>query len=139
MVLLLATAVFGVAFSPQTPGIDMKNRLNLSNFFGAACANVDVPMADTNVVARLNITSAKANIFWCKDSIEITSGDAPLELLNEYDGMKVVSSTLKSGQNMYMAYDGNLADLTFRFRVFTWYGVTNANPSANGVGHRFTV
>jgi hypothetical protein len=104
----------------------------------AACANVSIPFVDTAVVARLNIdTSAKANIFWCKDSIEITSGDAPLELLNEYDGMKVVSSTLKSGQNMYMAYDGNLADLTFRFRVFTWYGVTNANPSANGVGIRF--
>ncbi len=104
----------------------------------AACSNVDVPIINTNVVARLNIdASAKVNIFWCKDSIEITSGDAPLQLLAEFDGMKVVSSTLKSGQNMYMAFDGNLVDLTFRFRIFTWYGVTNANPSANGVGIRF--
>jgi hypothetical protein len=104
----------------------------------AACANVDTAMANTDVIARLNTdTSAKANIFWCKDSIEITSGDAPLQLLSEFDGMKVVSSTLKSGQNMYMAYDGNLTDLSFRFRVFTWYGVTNANPSANGVAVRF--
>jgi len=104
----------------------------------AACSNVSTAIDNTDVVARLNTdASAKANIFWCKDSIEITSGDAPLELLSEFDGMKVVSSTLKSGQNMYMAYDGNLADLTFRFRVFTWYGVTNSNPSANGVGIRF--
>jgi hypothetical protein len=104
----------------------------------AACANVDTSIAGTEVVARLNIdASAKANIFWCKDSIEITAGDAPIQLLSSFDGMKVVSSTLKSGQNMYMAYDGRLDDMSFRYRIFTWYGVTNADPSANGVGIRF--
>lgn len=104
----------------------------------AATSNVDTAAKDTDVVARLNIdASSKTNIFWCKDSIEITSGDAPLELLSEFDGMKVISSTLKSGQTMYMAYDGRLETLNFRFRIFTWYGVTNANPSANGVGIRF--
>ena len=104
----------------------------------AACANVDTAIDNTDVVARLNIdASAKANIFWCKDSIEITCGDAPLELLTSYDGMKVISSTLKSGLNMYMAFDGDIATMNFRYRLFTWYGTTNADPSANGVGIRY--
>ena len=104
----------------------------------AACANVDTPLLDTTVVARLNTdASAKANIFWAKDSIEITGGNAPLELLREFDGMKVISQQLKSGQTMYLAYDANLATLQVRFRLFTWWGVTNSNPSANGCAIRF--
>lgn len=37
--LILATAIYAVAFSPQHPGIDMKNRLNITNFFGSACSS----------------------------------------------------------------------------------------------------
>ena len=104
----------------------------------AACANVTIPFAGAAQITRLNTDASKrTNIFWAKDSIEITAGDAPLQLLSEFGGMKVVSSTLKSGLNMYMAYDGNLADLSFRYRLFTWYGATNANPSANGVAVRY--
>jgi hypothetical protein len=129
-----------IAFSerPTTWLVDGVGGTGVLTYAQAACANVDVPVGDTDVIARLNIdASAKANIFWCKDSIEVTAGDAPIELLSSFDGMKVVSSTLKSGQNLYMAYDGKLDDMSFRYRIFTWYGVTNADPSANGVGIRF--
>lgn len=102
----------------------------------AAYANVDTSPADTAAITRVNAhastTSAKTNIFWAKDSLEITAGDAPLQLLAEFDGMKVIQRQLKSGLNMYMAYDGNLATLNFRCRLFTWYGLTNKNPMANG-------
>ena len=104
----------------------------------AACSNVDVPIGDTDVVARINIdASARTNIFWAKDSIEIVGGGIPSHLMAQFDGMKVINHTLKSGQEMFMAYDADLATLSARWRIFTWYGVNNKNPSANGVGVRF--
>ena len=99
-----------------------------------AYANIDTQILGTATVDRLNTdASKKVNAFWCKSSLEVTSGDAPLELLNEFGGMKVVTSTMSNGQNMYMAYDGDIDKLTFKARLFTWYGLTNADPSANGV------
>lgn len=100
----------------------------------AASANVNTSITNGATVDRLNLVNHKANIFWAKDSVEITGGDIPAELMAQYDGMKVVSSQMKSGQTMYMVYDGDIATMNFRFRVFTWYGLTNANPSANGFG-----
>ena len=83
-------------------------------------------------MALLNTTGGKSNIFGCKSAIEVTSGDAPIELLNEFGGMKVISSTMKNGQKMYMAYDGDINDLTFRCRLFTWWAITIADPSGCG-------
>jgi len=83
-------------------------------------------------INALNVTGGKQNIFGCKGSVEVTSGDAPIELLNEFGGMKVISSTMSNGQKMYMAYDGSLLDMSFTCRLFTWYGVTVANPQGCG-------
>jgi len=80
----------------------------------------------------LSVTGGKQNIFGAKGAIEVTSGDAPIQLLNELGGMKVISSTMSNGQKMYMAYDGNILDLSFTCRLFTWYGVTVADPQACG-------
>ena len=103
-----------------------------------AYANVDTTIANTDAVTRLNVdASAKANIFWAKDSIEVVGGDVPMELMAEFDGMKVISETLANGQRMYMVYDGNIASLDMRFRIFTWYGLTNKNPMANGLALSF--
>jgi len=104
----------------------------------AAYANIDTQILNTATVDRLNVdASAKVNIFWCKNSIEVLGGDAPIQLLSEFGGMKVISSTMKNGQKMYMAYDGDIDTLNFKCRLFTWYGLTNANPSANGVAISF--
>jgi hypothetical protein len=103
-----------------------------------AYANIDTQILSAATVDRVNIDAlAKTNIFWAKGSIEVTSGDAPVELLSEFGGMKVISSSMKNGQKMYMAYDGDINKLTFKCRLFTWYGLTNKNPSANGVGISF--
>jgi hypothetical protein len=32
-----------------------------------------------------------------------------------------------------MVYDGNITDMTFRYRLFTWYGVTIKDPSRVGI------
>lgn len=80
----------------------------------------------------LNATGGKQNIFFGKSAVEVTSGDAPIQLLNEFGGMKVISSTMSNGQKMYMAYTGSLLDMSFTCRLFTWYGVTIANPMGCG-------
>ena len=99
-----------------------------------AYANIDTQITSGALMQRLNTTAlAKTNIFFEKDSIEVTGGDVPMELLSQFDGMRVIPHTLKNGLNMYMIYDGNIATLNVRFRVFTWYGLTNLNPSNNGV------
>jgi len=99
-----------------------------------AYANIDTQIGSGATMNRVNTTaSAKTNIFFDKSSVEVTGGDVPMELLSQFDGMRVIPHTLKNGLNMYMIYDGNIATLNVRFRIFTWYGLTNKNPSANGV------
>ncbi len=100
----------------------------------AAYANINTQIGSAATMNRLNTdTSARANIFWAKDSIEVFGGDAPIDLLNSYGGQRVVSSSIGNGLKMYMAYDGDITDMSFRCRLFVWYGLTNKDPSANGV------
>ena len=102
-----------------------------------AYANINTQIASGATVNRLNTaSSARTNLFWNKSAIEVTGGDAPIELLSEFDGNKVISETMSNGQKLYMAYDGNIANMTFRCRLFTWYGITVANPSACGTALR---
>lgn len=98
-----------------------------------AYANISTQIASGAAVTRLNTDASKrSNIFWCNDSIEILNGDAPLQFLGELDGMKVMQETLASGTNLYMLYQGDINTVSFKCRLFTWYGLTNRNPSANG-------
>lgn len=98
----------------------------------AAYANISTQIVATTVVSKINENGGRANSFWADDSICIVNGSAPLEMLNEFDGMKVVSETLDSGVKLYMAYDANLDDMNCRVRLFTWYGLVNKDPSRNG-------
>lgn len=98
----------------------------------AAYANISAPIESGDTVTAINTTSGRANSFWADDSIKIVNGDAPLDMLNEFDGMKIVSETLDSGVKVYMAYDASLPTLNCRVRLFCWYGLVNADPSRNG-------
>ena len=100
-----------------------------------AYANVDVVIPNAAVVARLNTAaSEKTNIFWDKSAVEVMGGAIPAELFKQFDGMKVISDTMSNGQSLYLIYDGSLDTLNLRMRLFTWYGLTIANPSNCGVG-----
>lgn len=104
-----------------------------------AYANVKTQIAANATVKRLNIdATAKSNLFWEKDSIEVIGGDAPLSLMNQFGGMKVVQSVMSNGQTMYALYDGDINTAKFTCRLFTWYGVNNRNPSNNGVAVTYT-
>lgn len=100
----------------------------------AAYANIDTQILNLATVDRLNTAaSKKTNIFWDVDAVEVLGGTIPAQLFNEFDGMKVISQTMRNGQEMYMVYDGDIAKLTFRYRLFTWYGITIKDPSRAGV------
>lgn len=99
-----------------------------------AYANINTQIASGATVTKLNSdATARTNIFWANDSVEIVDGDIPFELLGQLDGMDVMSSTLPSGTKLYMAYQGKIEDLTLRCRLFTWNDVVNIDPSRNGV------
>lgn len=99
-----------------------------------AYANIDTTILNAATMNRLNIdASNKTNLFWDKSAVEVLGGTIPAELFAQYDGMKVISDTMENGQVMYMVYDGQIDTLTFRFRIFTWYGITICDPSNCGV------
>lgn len=104
----------------------------------AQYANIDTQILNAATVNRVNTdASAKTNLFWDKDAIEVLGGTIPANLFKQFDGMKVISSVMKNGQEMYMVYDGNIESMNFRYRLFTWYGITVRDPSRVGVGVTF--
>lgn len=99
-----------------------------------AYANINTRILNAATVNRVNIDATnKTNLFWDKSAVEVIGGTIPAELFKQYDGMRVVSQKLSNGLTMYMVYDGNIATMNFRYRIFTWYGITMANPMNAGV------
>lgn len=104
----------------------------------AAYSNINTQILNGATVDRLNIdANAKVNLFWDKGAVEVIGGNIPAELFQQYDGMKVISDTMSNGQDLYMVYDGDIATMNFRYRLFTWYGITVCNPSQCGCSVTF--
>lgn len=99
-----------------------------------AYANIATQITSGAVPVRLNTdTIAQTNAFWANDSIEVIAGSAAWPELGNLSGFKVVSETMDNGIPIYMAYQGDIATMNLKVRVFTWYGVTNRDPSRNGI------
>ena len=98
-----------------------------------AYANVNTQIVSGAAMLAVNTTGGRANLFYDNDAIEVLGGNVPMELMGEFDGMKVISETMSNGLNMYMVYDARLDDLRLRYRLFTWYGLTARDPSRMGV------
>ena len=98
----------------------------------AAYANISTAIVSTMVVSKVNETGGQCNSFWANDSMAFVNADGNLGVLNEFDGMKVDSTTLDNGIKLYIAYDAKLDSLNCRVRLFTWYGLVNKDPSRNG-------
>jgi len=104
----------------------------------AAYANINTAILNAATITRLNIdASNKTNIFFDKSAVEVIGGTIPAELFKDFDGMKVVTDTMANGLKVYMLYDGDIATMTFRFRIFVWYGITITNPSQCGCAVTF--
>lgn len=101
-------------------------------------ANVNTRILSAATVNRVNIdASKKSNLFYDKDAVEVLGGTVPAELFKSFDGLKVINQTMKNGLKMYMIYDANMINMQFRFRLFTWYGITIKDPSRCGVAVSF--
>lgn len=98
----------------------------------AAYANISTQIVDGMTASKVNTTGGRANSFWCNDSMKFVNADGNLQVLNDFDGMRVDSTTLDNGIKLYIAYDSNLSTLNCRVRLFTWYGLVNVDPSRNG-------
>jgi hypothetical protein len=104
-----------------------------------AYANIDTQILNAATVERVNTDATKkSNLFWDKSAVEVTGGTIPAELFAQYDGMKVITDTMSNGLQLYMIYDGDIATMTFRYRLFTWWGITVCNPSAAGISVTFS-
>lgn len=103
-----------------------------------AYANVNTRILNAATVNRVNIdASKKTNLFYDRDAVEVLGGTIPANLFREFDGFKVISEKMKNGQTMYMVYDGKLDDMSLRYRLFTWWGITVRDPSRCGVAVTF--
>lgn len=103
-----------------------------------AYANIDTRILNAATVNRVNIdASKKANLFYDKDAVEVLGGTIPANLFQSFDGLKVINQTMKNGLKMYMIYDANMVNMQFRYRLFTWWGVTIKDPSRCGVAVTF--
>lgn len=119
-----------IVISPKPIALDDPALTNLEQQY----ANINTRILNNASVDRLNTdASVKTNLFWDKSAIEVIGGTMPVELFGDMAGKKHISETLSNGLEMYMIYDGDILTLDFRFRIFTWYGITIANPSAVGV------
>ena len=104
-----------------------------------AYANVDTAILNGATITRLNVDpTVKPNIYWAQDSVEVIGGQIPADMLKQFGGLNVMSETMENGQVMYLVYDGTIEDLTFKARLFTWWGLVNVRPDANGIGIRAT-
>jgi hypothetical protein len=124
-----------VTVFPKPIAIDDPGLSTLEKAYG----NVNTRILNGAVMTRLNIdASVKSNVFWDRGAVEVIGGAIPAEYFRQFAGKRVINSTMKNGQEMYMVYDGNITTMGFSFRLFTWYGITIRNPQAVGVATRYT-
>jgi len=99
----------------------------------AAYANIDTQILNAATITRLNVDATnKTNIFFDESAVMVLGGNIPADRFSEFAGMKVLSETMENGLVLYMVYDGDIETMTFRWRLFVWYGITVCNPSACG-------
>ena len=104
-----------------------------------AYANVNTTALNAATINRINVDATqKTNLFWDKSAVEVIRGNIPAQFFTQFEGMKVRQEKMKNGLTMYFLYGGDMDTLTFKFRLFTWYGLTVAKPDQVGVAVTFT-
>lgn len=104
------------------------------NTLELAYANIDTVILNGATVDRLNTdASNQTNLFWEKSAVEVLGGTIPANLFSEFGGNKVVSESMSNGLRMYLLYDGDITKATFKWRLFTWWGITIKQPQNCGV------
>ncbi len=103
-------------------------------------ANIDTQILTGATLTRLNTdASVQTNLIFDRKSVKVIGGTIPANLFKEFAGKKVISRTMESGLVMYIIYDGDILDLSFTFRCFTWWGVNIPVPDCCGYAITSTV
>jgi hypothetical protein len=98
-----------------------------------AYANVNTTILNAATITRLNTDATnKTNIFFDKMAVEVIGGTIPASLFSQFNAAKVLSETMSNGLAVYLLYDGDIATMNFRFRLFTWWGITIVMPDQCG-------
>lgn len=74
----------------------------------------------------------RMNLFWDKSCVEVLSGEIPVEMFKTHSGQKSLKYKMKNGVSMCIIYDSNIVNMSFRYRMFVWYGINIAKPHACG-------
>ncbi len=94
--------------------------------------NCSTGAAGGAAITAVNTTTARANTFWCKDSVEIYEGRLALPE-SDFAGLNTMTGSTDSGIQLILAKQGNIDDLTAKYRWTIYYGVTNLQPTMNGI------
>lgn len=112
-----------------TPPIINANGASVSEKMYGNCST---GAAGGAAVTAVNSTTARVNTFWSKDSVEIFEGKLAVPA-SDMAGLATLQGSTDSGVQLLMAKQGNINDLTAKYRWTIYYGATNLNPQMNGI------
>lgn len=92
--------------------------------------NVSAGPADSAAITMLNTTTAKANPFWHKDAIELLPGKL---IMPKAAGLRVMSATTDQGVHVLMTAQGEINDLSCKYRLDTFIGTVMTAPQMAGI------
>ena len=92
--------------------------------------NVTATPANGAAITFLNTTSASANPFWTKDSLELLPGRFAVP---ENSGAAVMRATTGNGIECVLQKQYDINTSVTKYRLDTFFGVVNKNPEMNGI------
>jgi uncharacterized protein YdbL (DUF1318 family) len=97
----------------------------------AAYKNAEIASTSaTAAITWLNTTTAPANVFWHKDSIEILPGRYAVP---DGAGVDVMRGTIDQGLEVVMTKKFDNSTFTTFYTLDVLFGVVNTNPEMNGI------
>ena len=98
-------------------------------------ANVTAAPANLATLTFLNTTATKSNLFWENDSIVLNVAPV-VGSQDKLGGMILQNMTTGDGRmpglNFILAKQGNIDDLSSKWRITTFFGANNREPEKNG-------
>jgi hypothetical protein len=111
-----------VALNGVNPGLPTQAELEY--------ANVTVAIPNATALTWINTVDAPMSAFWENDSICINVGNLAVEGLS---GINVMRDVTDSGIQLIIANEGSIDNLSNKYRVTGFWGVTNKDPLKNGI------
>jgi hypothetical protein len=92
--------------------------------------NVTAAPANGAAITWLNTVAAPVNSFWQADAFEIVPGKYEPA---QDSGLSIMSATTENGITVTMARQGEIGDLSTKYRWDVFYGLVNKQPEMTGI------